>query len=496
MSDARPVLELERITKSYGGTRALDAVSFRALPGRIHALAGENGAGKSTLVKVMSGVVEPDEGEIRWDGSPVELASPTDAGRLGIHMVHQELALLDELTVADNVYLGSELRGRGGMVDRRAMAAGAGRALARLDSGVSPTARTGGLSTAGKQMVEVARGLVRDSRLLILDEPTAALSPRDSEGLFRALRELAAGGHAIVYISHRLGEVLELCDEVTVLKDGRFVDTRPAAELDVEELVRLMVGRRVADLYPPKRAEPTGCTMLQVSGLTDPPKVRGVDLAVEAGEVLGIYGLEGSGQDELLACLAGERRPLRGGLEIDGRPSRWRDIRGMVAHGVGYVPQDRKNEGLLLELPSSRNIAFPLLRGLARIGFVSPRRERETAERAAVSAGVRGDIARPAMTLSGGNQQKVVLARWIAAGARLFVLNQPTRGVDVGSKAEIYKLIRSLCEERGAAAIVTSPEIGELLGLCDRVLVMHDGRIVGEAPMDAGEARVLAMAVA
>jgi ribose transport system ATP-binding protein len=494
MHATAPLLQLEGITKTYGASRALDDVSFAARSGRVHALVGENGAGKSTLVKIMSGIVQPDAGAIRLDGGdPVRLSSRT-AGTHGIHIVHQELALFDELTVTENVFIGGEPR-RAGLLDRRGMRARTREALARLSADIDADAPVGSLSTAGKQLVEIARGLVHDARLLILDEPTAALPPEQADSLFEVLRGLTASGHAIVYISHRLAEVLALADDITVLKDGKHVVTREAEGLQVDELVSLMVGRDLGGMFPPKRSADGGDVAVRVRDLIDPPKLHGIDFEVGRGEIVGIYGLEGTGQDELLACLAGDRRPVRGTLELEGRPVRWRGVPGMLRLGVGYVPQDRKQEGLLLEQSSIGNAAFPILRKLSRMGVVSPSLERKAAAAATKASAVAGDITAPVSALSGGNQQKVSLARLIAADCRLLLLNQPTRGVDVGSKEEIYALVRRLCAERGASAVVTSPELSELLGLCDRVLVLARGRIVGEAPADATEEDLLTMVV-
>lgn len=493
MTEPSPILEVVGAEKTYGLTRALDGVSFQVRAGSVHALVGENGAGKSTLVKVLSGYVQPDAGEIRVGGEPRRLDPHTAAG-YGIHMVHQELALLDDLTVAQNIFIGREPR-RAGLIDRRRMERQSGEILARLGADIDPARRVEGLSTAAKQMVEIARGLAIDAEVLILDEPTAALSPEQAENLFEVIRDLIAHGHAVIYISHRLAEVLALADEITVLKDGKVVTTRPAAGLDINELASLMVGRRMADMFPPKRAKRSGNVLLEVEGLIDPPRVRGVSFTVEEGEILGLYGLEGNGQDEVLSCLAGDRRPSAGKLRLSGRDVRWSSVPEMMRQGFGYVPQDRKGEGLLLEQSALANAAFPMLRGLSRITAVLRGREREVGLDAVEQAGVKGDVSRPVATLSGGNQQKVSFARLVAAESRVMLLNQPSRGVDVGSKREIYDLVRKLCDERATAAVVTSPELSELLGLCDRVLVIDRGRLVGEAAEGADEEELLEMAV-
>ncbi|MGH9118358.1 MAG: sugar ABC transporter ATP-binding protein [Acidimicrobiales bacterium] len=491
----RPVLRTEGLTKSFGAVRALSAVSLPVMPGRIHAIVGENGAGKSTLVNIIAGVIQPDAGTILLDDALVRFRGPLDAARRGVHMVHQELSVLPQMTVSENVFLGQETRNRFGFLDKNTMQRRAAAVLAELRADISPQSRVATLSVASRQMVEIAKALAGQSRILILDEPTAALSPEEAERMFAVLRRLAAAGTAILHISHRLSEVLAIADEITVLKDGTHVITRSAAELTMDEVTRLMVGREMGQFFPEKPPPTPRREVLSVAGLMEPPRVNGVDLSLGTGEIVGVFGLEGHGQDELLACLAGDRAPVRGTLRVNGEQRPWTDVAGMIDYGVGYVPPDRRDLGLLLDLDTVRNITLPLVRTHARFGTTTSRREARMAAPAAEQAGVRGDIRKPVATLSGGNQQKVLLARWIAAGSRVLLLNQPTRGVDVGSKAEIYRVIRGQCREQHATAVVVSPEILELVGLCDRVLVMHAGRIVGEAAANATEEEVLAMAV-
>ena len=494
--DASPaVLQMVEVSKSFGGVPALRGVSFAVAAGRVHALVGENGAGKSTLVKIVSGVVRPDAGAILLDGERVAFAAPGDAANRGIHLVHQELALLGEASVTENVFLGAELRGRARTLDRARMRRQTRTILERLGSRIDPRARVAGLSVAQRQLVEIGRALVGRVRVLILDEPTAALSPEEAAHLFATLRGMRDAGCAVVYISHRIGEVLDLADEVTVLKDGRLVETRPATALSVPETVRLMVGRPVEALFPPRATEAArGTPLLAVGGLVDPPHVLGVDLALYPGEIVGVAGLEGHGQDQLLACLAGDRHPAGGRLEIGGRRTPWSGVGTMVRRGIGLVPEDRKTQGLLLDLSSRRNIALPALRSVSRRGWVRRRSEERLGEEGARAVGVRGDTGLPAASLSGGNQQKVVLAKWLAVGSRVLLLNQPTRGVDVGAKSEIYALLRAFAEG-GGAALVTSRELTEILGLCDRVLVIRHGRFVAELPGGAAEEDVMAAAV-
>lgn len=489
-------LTLTGISRRFGQTQALDEVGFEVSAGTVHALVGENGAGKSTLVKVISGVVQPDAGQLVLDGDPVSFATTRDAARAGIHLVHQELALLPHRTVTENVFLGQERRGPGGTLARKQMRIAAREALSRLGAGdIDVTARVKDLATGSQQMVEIARALVTESRLVILDEPTAALTPAEADHLFDVVELLKERGTAFIYISHRLDEVARLADLVTVMKDGRIVGTSKRGELTIPELISRMVGRDVVELFPPKagavdRTQP----LLRAEGVSDPPRLLSADLELYPGEVVGVYGLEGHGQDELLAGLAGSRHPVTGRLTVAGRPHVWGRPGRLIGAGVGFVPEDRKTEGLLLEESGRRNVTLPLLRRVSRFAVIQRRQERALATEGAQAAGVRGNLASPAGALSGGNQQKLILGRWLAARSRVLLLNQPTRGVDVGSKEEIYKVIREQCEN-GTAAVVVSREISELRGLCDRILVMSHGRLVADLSPESSEEQILAAAV-
>jgi ABC-type sugar transport system ATPase subunit len=494
-SPPKALLSLSGISKRFGSTQALDDVSVQFAPGRIRGLVGENGAGKSTLVKVISGIVRPDSGEIRWSGQPVAFASPTAAARAGISLVHQEFALLPHGTVAENIFLGEERRDGFGLAWGR-MQREASAVLDRLGVTVDVTRPVAELSTAQQQMVEIARAIRRQSRLIILDEPTAALSPADARQLFVVLRQLAEAGAAIIYISHRLDEIEALVDDITVLKDGKCVATRPAAALDADGMIRLMVGRVIDDMFPPRPpATRAPQRLLEVTGLIDPPAVRGASLGLDKGEIVGLYGLEGHGQDEILACIAGARKPVAGRLVLEGEPVAWRPVAQMIRRRVGFVPGDRKAEGLVLEMSGLANITLPIVRQFSRFGLVSTVREQQEARAAAADGGVKGDLTALVRALSGGNQQKVLLSRWLAARSSVLLLNQPTRGVDIGSKAEIYNLIRRICAEQGVGALVVSREIIELQGLCDRILVMCRGVLVAEHSPDDSEEAILASAV-
>lgn len=488
-------LSVSGLSKSFGATRALDNVGFTVAGGSIHALVGENGAGKSTLLKIIGGIYRADAGTVEMDGAPLPAGSQVAAHQAGIQIVHQELALMPDLTVTQNIYAGQTLR-RNGLLDRKKMERGAAAALTRLGARIDPGRRVDGLSTADQQFVELARGLVRSSKVLILDEPTAALPPEDALRLLRVLRELAADGVAIAYVSHRLDEVLAVADDVTVLKDGQVVTTRPAKGLTGDVMISLMVGRPLADLFPARRTGVDTVPLLTVQGLISPPAIRGVDLEVGDGEIVGLYGLEGAGQDEVLGCLAGDLPRIAGSISVRGTSVRRQGVSAAIREGFGFIPPDRKQQGLVLDASGVQNISLPVLRRrFSKNLLVQTAAEVDQCTTAARWAGVRGDLISPVGTLSGGNQQKVLLARLLLAQSAVLLLNQPTRGVDVGAKAEIYRLIRSACDE-GRAALVASPEILELIGLCDRIVVIRQGRVAGDVATSAAtEESVLAMAV-
>lgn len=491
------LLTLTDIVKSFGATRALRSVSLDIAGGSVHGLVGENGAGKSTLLRIIGGVETADSGALALDGQTLRLSKPADASAVGIRVVHQELALLPELSVWENVFAGQSLHRRG-LLDRSGMEHAAREALDQLGAAVNVRTKVEGLSTADQQFVELARGLIHDARVLVLDEPTAALAPVDANRLLAVLRRLAEAGMAIVFVSHRLDEVLAVAQTVTVLKDGALVSTQPAGELTPDRLVGLMVGRELADLYPPRPTEAAdGSTAaLRVEALVRPPDVRGVDFAVRKGEVVGLYGLEGAGQDEIVSCIAGVLSPLAGTVTVNGRVAPRRGVAGAIRRGIGFIPPDRKQQGLLLDAPAVHNISLPVLRRrFSRRLVVNGKAEAVAATDSAARASVRGVLSRAVATFSGGNQQKVLLARLLTQQADVLLLNQPTRGVDVGAKSEIYRVIRQVCSG-GCSAVVVSPEIPELLGLCDRVLVVRNGLVAGEVDSaTADERSVLRIAV-
>ncbi len=480
----QPLLQMRGVVKVFPGVRALDGVDLEVRAGEVHALLGQNGAGKSTLIKVLAGVHRPDEGTITWGGQDVALASPAAATRQGIATIHQELELVDGLTVAENVYLGHE-RSRAGVLDRRDATSLTRDLLRRLGhEGMRPGEEVGSLSAANKQIVSMARALSHDARLIVMDEPSAVLDAGEVENLFRVVRQLTAQGVAIVYITHRLEEIREIGDRVTVLKDGRTVATGlPVSDTPTPELIRLMTGRSMSSVFPPRSdVAATAAPLLEVEGLTRAGEFTDVTFSVRPGEIVGLAGLVGSGRSEILETVYGARRPTSGSVRVAGKALRTGSVGRAVGAGVGLAPEERKSQGLLLDQSITRNISLATLTRFATGGFLRRAAERDAAQTNADALQMRpADIARHARTLSGGNQQKVVLARWLLRGCTVLLLDEPTRGVDVGARSEIYALVRRLADE-GVAVVVVSSEIEEVLGLADRVLVIAEGRVVHESP--------------
>jgi ribose transport system ATP-binding protein len=478
------MIELRGISKSFPGVKSLDGVDFSARAGEVHALLGENGAGKSTLTKIISGAYLPDEGEIRFDGEVRRWASPVDVKRAGIHVIHQELQMFPELTVAQNIFLGHEPTRRFGpfsRLDHAAMQQRTREVLQRLGHALDPAVLARSLSVADQQMVEIAKALVGELKLLILDEPTAAISAREAELLFARLRELKSRGVCIVYISHRLEEVEAVCDRLTVLKDGRLVGTREVADTPRQKIVAMMVGRELQDIFPPKRrADDAASVVLSVRRLASGPRVRDVSFDLRAGEILGVAGLVGSGRTETAHAIFGSAPRNADSVFVDGLPLLHGSVPAAVAAGLGYVTEDRKGEGLMLRHSMAANISAPVLPRYTRGGFVDAEAER----RAAADEIQRFRVAIPGprsgvLKLSGGNQQKILLARWARACHKVLILDEPTRGVDVGAKVEIYRVIHELASA-GVAVVVISSELQEVIGLADRVLVIRSGCSVGE----------------
>ncbi|UFN44120.1 sugar ABC transporter ATP-binding protein [Nocardioides okcheonensis] len=493
-SSQTPLLEVRGIVKRFPGVLALGGVDLDVRAGEVHCLLGQNGAGKSTLIKVLSASYQPDEGEVLWEDQPVTLGTPQAAMRLGISTIYQELDLVPELTVAENIFLGHELS-RGGVsrvpeTNRRAR-----ELLARLGHPeISATRAVGRLPPAAQQVVSMARALSQDTRLLILDEPSAVLDQGEVDTLFRTIRDLTATGVAVVYISHRLEEIRQIGDRITVLKDGRTVASGlPVDQTPTAELIRLMTGRSIEYVFPPRTgATATGEPVLDVRGLELAGVFSGVDLSVRAGEIVGLAGLVGAGRSEILETVYGARRASAGSVRVHGRELRRGSVPAAVRAGLGLAPEERKSQGLLLDQAVYRNVTVSTLRRFARLGFLDSGEERRRAAEVTGSLDVRpGGVDRLVRLLSGGNQQKVVLARWLLRECRVLLLDEPTRGVDVGARAEIYAVVRALADS-GVAVVVVSSEVEEVLGLSDRVLVVREGRVVHEGPAhEIDESRVL-----
>ena len=474
------LLEVRGVTKQFGGVRALKGVDLDIRAGEVHCVLGQNGAGKSTLIKLLAGVYRPDEGEILWQGEAVTITNPVAALSLGIATMYQELDVVDGLSIAENIFLGHEFA-TVGVTRSRKTTAEARALLTRLGHGdLDPRREVGTLSAANKQIVSMARALSHDIKLIIMDEPSAVLDSEEVKNLFRVVKEITAQGIAVVYISHRLEEIRQIGDRISVIKDGRSTASGLLVkDTPTRELIRLMTGRDVENVFPERIPVPADApVVLNVQELS----VRGVfeplSFTVRAGEVVGLAGLVGSGRSEVLEAIYGARRPTTGEVTIDGTRLRPGSVRDAVNHGIGLSPEERKSQGLLLDEPIFQNITLSTFARFARLAFLNPRGERAAAREQIEALDLRpGDPDRAAGTLSGGNQQKIMLARWLVHGTRVLLLDEPTRGVDVGARAEIYALIRRL-SAAGTAVVIVSSEIVEVLGLADRVLVIADGRVL------------------
>jgi ribose transport system ATP-binding protein len=483
----QPLLEMRGIVKEFPGVRALDGVDLVVRAGEVHCLLGQNGAGKSTLIKILSGAHDVDEGSILWEGEAVRFSDPQAALATGIATIYQELDLIDGLSVADNIYLGHE-RARGGVTRDGDMNRSARDLLRRLGHPeIRPTREVGSLSAAGKQIVSMARALSRDARVIVMDEPSAVLDPDEVDGLFRVVEDLRASGAAIIYISHRLEEIRRIGDRLTVLKDGRTVATDlPARDTPTSELITLMTGRTVSSVFPRHTGVlPDLPPLLSVDAIARDGEFADVSFDVRAGEIVGIAGLVGAGRSEIIETVFGARRASHGSVSVDGHVLRNGSVAAAVSAGLGLCPEERKSQGLVLDDAVYRNISLASFDRFAHYGISREGAERKAAHEAARSVDVRPDDPnRIIRTLSGGNQQKVVLARWLLRSCKVLLLDEPTRGVDVGARAEIYTLIRELADS-GVALVIVSSDIEEVLGLSDRVLVVADGRVVHDGQSDA-----------
>jgi ribose transport system ATP-binding protein len=483
-----PFWRMEGVSKQYGGVKALDDVGLTVERGRIHAVLGENGAGKSTLIKIMSGVVQPDSGTMKLEGRPVRFEGPADAMRSGVAAIFQELSLIPDLTVAENVCAPDPPR-RFGLIDRRAQRRRAERLLERVHCGdVHPDEIVRNLPLSRRQMIEIARALGRSPKLLILDEATSALTAADVERIYAILDRLRSEGLAIVYISHRMREIMAFADDCSVFRNGRHVESFSKGSKTGDEIVKLMIGRDYKDVYPDKSVHaPAGAALLEVENLNWGTRLAGIDLHVRKGEIVGLGGLDGQGQRELLLALFGVLRGVDARIRIDGNLKRIDSPSDAKRRSVGMalIPEDRQTEGLVLPLSVRDNVSLAAVNRFARRGFISAGAETKAVEDACRTLSIRAGGADVSVaTLSGGNQQKVVIAKWLLTDANLILLNDPTRGIDVGTKQEMYKLLRKLADS-GKGVLFYSTDYAELIGCCDRVVILYEGRIVRELAGDA-----------
>jgi ABC-type sugar transport system ATPase subunit len=474
-----PLLRLAGISKGFPGVQALNDVRLDLFAGEVHALMGENGAGKSTLIKILCGVQPPDSGEIILDGKPVSIGSPVEAHHLGISPVHQELHLEPYLSVAENIYLGRQPTNRFGLIDRRRMHAEAEGILEELGVSLDPKAIVGRLSIAERQVVAIARVVSTRARIMIFDEPTSSLTRRESELLLAMISRLRDQGVGVIYVSHRMEEIFDLCDRVTVFRDGKYVATRQVSETSLNELVHMIVGRNIASLAP-RAATGPGPVVLDVRALSKRGLLKEISFSLRRGEILGLAGLVGAGRTELARTIFGDIHADSGEIFIDGVAVQNRSPRQAIAAGIGLVPEDRKEQGLVLDLTVMSNIGMPLLDTLTRFGVVSNRRERQLAQRYVKDLAIRTpSVDQKVMYLSGGNQQRVVISKWLATQPKILIVDEPTRGVDIGAKSELHALLRELAAG-GMAILMISSDMPEILAISDRILVMHQGRIAGE----------------
>jgi rhamnose transport system ATP-binding protein len=490
------LLSADRITKSYAGVQALKGASLGLRAGEVHALVGENGAGKSTLIKIITGAVEPDGGEIKLDGRPIEHNSPRVSKQLGVVAIYQQPALFPELTVAENVALGVERAGLFGRVNWPARRRRAADLLARVGAKIDPEAHAGDLTMPQQQLVEIARALGAEAKVLILDEPTASLSEEDTQNLFRVIRQLRGHGVGMIYISHRLEELPVIADRVTVLRDGHTIDTREMADVSRQQLIQLMVGRELSAVFPKKEVE-AGEVVLELRGLgCSEAGIKGVNLAVRAGEIVGLAGLVGAGRTELARIIFGLTPADEGEILLRGQKANIESPAQAIASGIAYVPEDRRRHGVILPMAVSPNITLAALDRLSSYGALDFRREREIAADYTRRFQIKTpSLFAPVATLSGGNQQKVALSRWLVTKPSVLILDEPTQGIDVGAKSEIHALMTELAAQ-GVAILMISSELPEILGMSDRVAVMHGGTIVSVLERaEADQQKVLALAL-
>jgi ribose transport system ATP-binding protein len=485
-STTTPVLEMQGISKRFHGVSALEAVSLTIYPGEVHALMGENGAGKSTLMKILAGAYVADEGKIFINGNPTEITDPASARQAGINLIYQELNVAPNLTVTENMFMGNELS-NGQFLDRSAMQTEAQKVLDSLGATFDANTIVGTLAIAEQQQVEIARALKDKSRVLVMDEPTAALSDRETERLFEVIRQLRDDGIAIIYISHRMEEIYALADHISVLRDGQYVGSLTREEISPQRLVQMMVGRSMQDFYEHQRAKNLGEVVLEVKNISDGEKVKPASFQLHAGEILGLAGLVGAGRTELSRLIFGADPKANGEIWLSSKKIQINSPSDAIAVGIGYVPEDRKDLGLFLEMSSRKNIGINRLKQDAKGAFVNWGSINHTAEQAVEDFNIQlADLEIRALDLSGGNQQKLLLARWLAIEPKVLLLDEPTRGVDIGAKSEIYRIISDLTVQ-GVAILMISSELQEIIGMSDRVLIMREGELVGELDDSAGK---------
>jgi ABC-type sugar transport system ATPase subunit len=485
-----PAVSFRGITKRFPGVVALDNVSFDVAAGSCHAICGENGAGKSTLSQILAGIQSPDEGELWLDGQPVRFKGPGDALAAGVAMVPQEILFCENLSVAENLFLGS-LPSHRGWLARAALHDKARGLLESIGAEIDPARRIETLSIAQQQMVQIAAAVGSAAKVIIFDEPTSSLGEREVEQLYALIARLRERGVTMIYISHRMPEIFRLCDCVTVLRDGKHVATETTASFDEAALVQRMIGRRLEQYFPAHERHAPGDEVLRLEGLTSPGKLADISFSLRAGEVVGVAGLVGAGRSELARAIFGLDRRATGTITVHGKRAALRSPRDALANGIGLVPEDRKRQGLVLSMLSRENVTLPILGRLARWSWIGRARERSLASEQLQQLQVRASALETAtMTLSGGNQQKIVLAKWLAARSNILILDEPTRGVDVGAKVELHAWIDRMAAE-GAAILLISSELPELLNLSRRILVLRGGRLVGEVPRERANQDVL-----
>jgi ABC-type sugar transport system ATPase subunit len=501
--EASDILVMRGIKKAFPGVLALDGVDLSVKPGEVMALVGENGAGKSTLIKILAGAHHADEGEIYIQDKLVRIDSTRHAQQLGVAVIYQELNLAEQVSVAENIFVGREFRNRFGFIDYKAMYASAQKLLEALEITVDPKAEVRQLSIARKQMVEIAKALSLDASIIVMDEPTSSLPTTTTESyeknevevLLDLIRELRARGKAVIYISHRMNEIFEISDRITVLRDGRLVGVCNTAQTTPEEIVTMMVGRKLEDLYGVPGEKRVGEPVLKVNGLSRAGLLQDISFEVRAGEILGVAGLVGAGRSEMARAIFGADRKDSGEIWVDGKRTNILSPRDAIGAGIGFLPEDRKLQGLFLNNGIRENMTAASIANISKSGFIKKKDEKELSKKFVSQLNIRTpSIEQKARNLSGGNQQKVVLAKWMAVQPKVLFLDEPTRGVDVGAKLEIYTLMREMAQQ-GMAVVMISSELPEVLGMSDRIIVLREGHLAGEVSRDeATEGNIMAMA--